>query len=120
MAKQRIIEALGERRLLLPGLVAEALAANDRVKYRLTLLQSARAAADGAPAPSLHEERIASGVEDAALDRVVGASERGADGGYRIPGAAALAQSALGDVRAMLAPLEAAEIGAASTLAARV
>ena len=35
--KNRIIDALGERKLLLPGLVNAALAANDQTKYLFTL-----------------------------------------------------------------------------------
>lgn len=63
--------------MLLPDLVSPALSANDRVKYLLTLLQSARAAADGdANVPDLHEDRVASGVSDLALDRVVAGDKR--------------------------------------------
>ena len=86
MAKDRIIATLGERRLLLPGFVTQALAANDRVKYLLTLVQSARAAADGAAQTSLRDERVACGVEDARLDRVVAESVR-EPRWYRVPGA---------------------------------
>ena len=39
--KSEIIEQLGQSDLLLPALVAEGLAANDRVKIRLSLLQAA-------------------------------------------------------------------------------
>ena len=88
MPKDTIIEALGERQLLVPGMVAAALSANDRVKYLLTLLQTARSAAEGtAGIASLREERLASGVDEAGLDRVVGDSVRRADGSYLIPGA---------------------------------
>ena len=41
--KTHIVDALGERGLLLPALVNRALAANDQAKYRLTLLQAAKA-----------------------------------------------------------------------------
>src|ERR1035437_9362329 len=41
--KSSIVAALGEQRLLLPALLNESLAANDRAKYRLTLLQTAKA-----------------------------------------------------------------------------
>jgi len=41
--KQQIIDSLGEQQLLLPSRVNSALAANDRAKYLLTLLQAARA-----------------------------------------------------------------------------
>lgn len=68
MPKEWMIEALGEDHLRLPGLVARALAANDQVKYLLTLLQTARAAADDATvATSLREERLASGEARAML-----------------------------------------------------
>jgi pyruvate,orthophosphate dikinase len=120
MAKDRIIEALGDGRLLLPRLVADALAANDRVKYLLTLLQDARAAADGAGvAGSLREERVASGIDDARLDRVVPGSSRERDGLYRIPGARRLSDRAVAEVATMLAPLERAPVPAAQALAER-
>jgi pyruvate,orthophosphate dikinase len=120
MPKDRMIEVLGEGHLLLPGLVADALGANDRVKYLLTLIQTARSAADGAVGvASLQDERLASGVNDAGLDRVVGESTRDADGRYRIPGAEALARQAIDEVATMLAPLEAASVPAAPGLAQR-
>ncbi len=121
MSKDRMIEALGETRLLLPGLAAGALAANDRVKYLLTLLQSARTAADGAVGVgNLREERLASGVQDPRLDRVVSASAREQDGRYRIPGAEALVGQAIEEVQTMLAPLLTAGASSARELADRV
>ncbi|MGO9762787.1 MAG: PEP/pyruvate-binding domain-containing protein [Solirubrobacteraceae bacterium] len=121
MSKERIIETLGEHELLLPGLVGKALAANDRVKYLLTLLQNAQAAADGdAGASDLREERLASGVSDADLDRVVRSSARGEDGDYLIPGAEGLVRMAFEEVRTMLVPLEVAGIGAAQQLDERL
>jgi hypothetical protein len=44
--KTRILDSLNEQALLLPSLVNRALAANDRVKYRFTLLQAAQAHAE--------------------------------------------------------------------------
>jgi uncharacterized protein Yka (UPF0111/DUF47 family)/phosphohistidine swiveling domain-containing protein len=121
MPKEKMIEALGERELLLPGLVAAASSANDRVKYLLTLLQTARSAADGAPgASNLREERLTSGVEEADLDRVVADSVRRPDGSYVIHGAQQLARRAIGEVRAMTAPLDAAAVPAAPGLRRRV
>jgi pyruvate, orthophosphate dikinase len=121
MPKERIIELLGEGELLLPDLVRRALDANDRVKFLLTLLQSARVAADhGGDMPDLREERLASGVEDAALDRVVGKSSRRADGVYMIPGAEQLARRALAEVARMIAPLRVAETRGAEALASRL
>ena len=70
--KQEIIGSLGEKQLLLPGLVQSGLAANDRVKYFFTLLQLAREQCEQ-PAPNppdLQREREASGVADAEFDGV--------------------------------------------------
>lgn len=109
--KQEIIGSLGEKQLLLPGLVQAGLAANDRIKYFFTLLQLAREQCEQ-PAPNppdLAREREACGVADAELDGVIGAS-RGAPGGRcRIPGAAALLARVLDCLREMLAPVELAE-----------
>ncbi len=121
MSKERMIETLGERQLLIPGLVAAALVANDRVKYLLTLLQTARAAADGTPgASSLRRERVASGVDDPRLDHVVADSTRDPDGSYLIPGAEALVERAVTAVREMLEPLAQAESPGATGLRRRV
>jgi hypothetical protein len=118
--KELILELLGEDRLLLPGLLSRALDANDRVKYLLTLVQTARAAADGeAGVTNLRDERLASGVDDAALDRVVSDSERQSDRRYRIPGVEALTRRAVDEVQQMLAPLQAANVDAAPSLQAR-
>lgn len=73
MSKARIVGALGEQELLLPALVNEGLAANDRAKYLMTLLQAAREHADhpDAPVNRLEHERLACGAADANLDTVV-------------------------------------------------
>ena len=120
MAKERMIAALGEDQLLLPGLLSGALAANDRVKYLLTLLQSARSAADGTGgATSLRDERLACGVDDSQLDRVVSESAPERHGSYRVPGAERLSERAVEEVRTMLAPLERAGVPVASELSRR-
>ncbi len=66
-AKLAIIEQIGERGLLLPEFIARGLAANDRLKYYLALLQAAqaRAQAPQQPAANLRVQREASGVADA-------------------------------------------------------
>jgi pyruvate,orthophosphate dikinase len=121
MSKERIIEKLGESELLLPDLLAEALSANDRVKYLLTLLQSAQAAAEGdAAASDLREERLASGVSDPGFDRVVRDSTMREDGRYAIPGSAELVRAALSEVETMLLPLTVAEVQAVLKLRTRL
>ena len=113
--KAHIVDALGERALLLPALANAALAANDRAKYFFALLQTARLRADAPsrPAPDLRAERVASGVADAACDEVIAATERRDDGTYAIPGADRIVHALLDDVNAMLAPFRDAEGGEA-------
>ena len=109
--KAQIVAALGERLLLVPFLLNEALVANDRAKYRLTLLQAAKSHAEAPDATfsDLSLERLASGVKDAALDDVVAESVSiGADI-YAIPHARAILSQLKGDLLAMIAPFEAAQ-----------
>jgi pyruvate,orthophosphate dikinase len=121
MSKDRIIATLGESELLLPDLISRALSANDRIKYLLTLLQSARAAADGdADASDLREERLASGVSDLSLDRVVHASVQRDDGSYAILGVSELTDGAFGEVDTMLVPLRVAGVKASDQLSERL
>jgi uncharacterized protein Yka (UPF0111/DUF47 family) len=107
--KVTVLKALGEAELSQPALVNAALAANDRVKYFLSLLQTAIAHADQPQqvAEPLQAERIAAGIDDPALDRIVaGTQQQGAR--YRIPGAADLLSRIAADMRIMAAPVLAA------------
>ncbi len=107
MPKARIVGELGEQELLLPALVNEALAANDRAKYLMTLLQLAREHADhpDLAATDLRQERLACGVADAELDTIVGRSRKDGPATYRIPAARRVHDLLMEDVRRMLAPL---------------
>jgi uncharacterized protein Yka (UPF0111/DUF47 family) len=109
-SKISILDDLGETALLLPQLISRALAANDRIKYVLTLFQHARdhAIHPNQTASSLHLERKASGVEDASLDTVVSSSVLEAGDLLRMPQSARLHAGLLDDIQAMLAPLKAA------------
>jgi uncharacterized protein Yka (UPF0111/DUF47 family) len=120
--KTRILGSLNEQALLLPSLVNRALAANDRVKYRFTLLQAAQAHAErpDAVTSSLRAERLAAGVQDGDLDRVVGDAERVGKGRYRIPDSARIVRDALSDVAEMLEPLRAAETAESAAFAQRL
>lgn len=112
MEKTRILDSLNEQALLLPGLVNRALTANDRVKYRFTLLQAAQAHAErpDAVTSSLRAERLAAGVQDATLDRVVSDAERIGEGRYRVPQSARIVRDAFADAAEMLEPLRVAEL----------
>lgn len=106
--KPQIVGELGERELLLPNLVNEALGANDRAKYLMTLLQSARAYADHPDLgfADLKAERLASGVDDGELDSVVERSRRDEAGYYEIPAVARISRQLAQSARQMLSPLE--------------
>lgn len=116
--KRAIVEELGADALLLPALVGEGLAANNRVKYVFALLQAACAFADhpAGPASSMRVERESAGVEDAALDEVVGETVRCGPGLYSIPAAGDLFGMIRDDMAAMARPVlaggmeEAAEV----------
>jgi uncharacterized protein Yka (UPF0111/DUF47 family) len=120
--KSRIIDALGERSLLLPALVNQGLAANDRAKYFLTLLQMGQAHADcpEAAASDLRAERLAADVADAGFDAVVAASTRRAPGEYAIPRAREICAAIVQEIERMRAPLDLADPGAAAAMAARL
>ena len=95
---------LGESALALPARIGGALAANDRAKYFLALLQTARAQADD-PAisfPSLRDERLSAGVDAPRLDRVVEDSRRMVDDRYLIPASATIHGDLVAAIREML------------------
>lgn len=120
--KTRILDSLQEQALLLPSLVNRALAANDRVKYRFTLLQAAQAHAERPDAVTspLRTERLAAGIQDASLDRVVSESERLGPGRYRIPESPRIIGDALADIAEMLEPLRAAGVPDSEGFATRL
>ena len=109
MTKARIVSELGEQELLLPALVNEGLAANDRAKFYLTLLQAARDHADhpDGAATDLTQERLACEVGDADLDTVVARSRKEGPDAYFIPALRRVHDRLADDVRRMMAPLQA-------------
>jgi len=111
--KPPIIEPAGERVLLVPELVAQGLAANDRLNYYLSLLQAAQAHANAplAPASDLRIEREASGISDPALDHIVESSLGRGNGTTYIPGARVIFDRLFDELRRMLMPLQAAGRG---------
>lgn len=120
--KARIVEALGERRLLLPDLLNEALSANDRIKYRLTVLQSAKARADfpDETFSDLRAERLACGITDTAYDDVVGGTIRQGADTYALPQGRELCAALRDDLAAMVIPFEAGQKSEAEEFRARL
>ncbi len=116
-AKTKIVEKLGERALLLPGLLADALAANDRLKLRLTLLQEAVAHSrrPEVPARGFEAERRSAGLTEPQYDATVAGARALSLDRILVPGAKELVKGIAADLALMLAPLDAddAEIGGA-------
>lgn len=104
--KLRILEELGKRELLLPSFLERALAANDRVKFLFTLLQTARRHADRADEipPDLGNERRAVGLETP-LEEIVSHSRKQPGGQYVITRAADLHREMVSCLEHMIAPL---------------
>ena len=72
--KSEIIRELGQTDILLPALVAEGLAANDRIKVRMSALQAAaqHAREPGHPATDLSVECHTAGIAPASLASLIG------------------------------------------------
>jgi len=108
LEKARIVAALGEQQILLPVLLNEALAANDRIKYFFTLLQIAKAHADFPEQTfsDLRTERIASGIADSSHDEIVSGTNKRPPDTYLMPKVWEICLSLQNDVQAMIAPFE--------------
>jgi uncharacterized protein Yka (UPF0111/DUF47 family) len=106
-AKARMISELGEQALLLPSLVNRALAANDRAKYYLSLLQAGAAHAErpGERAPDLHRERQVAGIADRTLDSVAEGTTVAGPGLYLVPRLGEIEGALFNSVRDMIAAL---------------
>jgi len=111
-AKREAVAEIDEPALLLPAMLNSGLAANERAKYYMSLLQAAKSRADSpsASCSSLRRERLAAGITDSALDDVVASSVR-LDGRYLIPRAGSIHRELGQAVAEMLAPLGAARAG---------
>ncbi len=107
--KSRIIEHLGEAEILLPSLVAEGLAANDRVKAHLSALQAVgdHARNPGAPAPDLAAECRTAGLDPAPVVQLVNGARMAADGRITAPRLAELGRDIVTGMEAMLDAVEA-------------
>ena len=104
--KSRILEAMGVTELQRASGLSDALAANDQVKYFFSLLQMAVSHADHPEqsAANLKRERLAAGVDDAALDDMVDAARR-QTGRYQLPGAATVMRRIANEMRIMAEPV---------------
>ena len=119
--KTLIVDELGDRALLLPQRLQEALAANDQVKLRLTALQAAELHADhpDGALPDFSAERRAANLAEPGLEAIVAESRRETDGRLHVPGSADQRGKILYDIDRMLAPLVLADLSEAGTLGER-
>jgi hypothetical protein len=116
-AKAEIIERLGESAILLPDLIAAALAANDRAKLRLTLLQAALAHTrepGRRPPRDFSTERRAAGLDDPAFDSTITGARAASEGVIAVPGAARLLEGLRADIEAMIAAVRAFDASASA------
>jgi len=122
VAKVEIVEKLGESAVLLPSLIEEGLAANDRLKIRLTMLQEAAAQASepNRQAPTLERERRSVGLSEPAFNDVISGARRIDADTFLGPGAELLASGIAGDLKAMIAPIEIARADVAAPLKERL
>ena len=109
--KSQIIEQLGQGDLLLPALIAEGLAANDRVKLRLSVLQAAvrHASEPKAAGFDLSGECRSAGLDDAALETLVSHAGPLADGRISAPGLSSLGVAIWDDMNAMIRAVRAGD-----------
>ncbi len=106
--KSRIIEQLGEAEVLLPSVVAQGLAANDRIKVRMSALQAAAVHASDrrAQPPDLAAECRAASLDPALIDHLVHGATSTGNGRITAPNLADLGRDILADMRAMIHAVE--------------
>jgi uncharacterized protein Yka (UPF0111/DUF47 family) len=120
--KSQIIEQLGQSDLLLPALIAEGLAANDRIKVRLSALQAAaQHARDPARAViDLGPECQAAGLNGGNIMVLVGGARLTAEGRVTAPELASLTAGVIADARAMIRAVTAGAPSEGQNAAARL
>ena len=120
--KTVIVEELGHADILLPSLVAQGLAANDRIKLRLSALQAAAQHAkepDRAVADLTIESRAA-GIAPAALVALIGGARLAGDGKVVAPGLEPLLKDIDDDAATMIGAVAAGERAEGEKFGARL
>ena len=102
--KSQIIRELGEAEILLPSLVAEGLAANDRIKVRMSALQEAaqHALEPNQPAADLVAESKAAGIAPAAIATLIGGAHLAGDRRFAAPNLSKLIREIQDDAATMI------------------
>src|SRR6516162_31918 len=120
--KSQIIRELGEADILLPSLVAEGLAANDRIKVRMSALQAAlqHAQEPSHPTADLGVESRAAGIAPAALATLIGGAHLAGDGRFAAPNLARLMKEICDDAATMIHAVGAGNAADADTANGRL
>jgi len=120
--KSEIIQQLGQSDLLLPARISEGLAANDKVKVRLSILQTAAAhARDPASARfELADECRAAGLDPIAMETLVNRASLTAEGRISAPGLGDLVTAIWGDVATMARAVKAGDAAAGDSALQRL
>lgn len=120
--KSKIIERLGETDILLPSLIAEGLAANDRIKARLSVMQAAgRHACDpNAIHFDLADECRNAGIDPMPMEALVTGASLLAGERITAPGLSNLEHSIWDDAAAMAEAVKAGDPIKGDALAARL
>ena len=114
MLKEDVVESMGEAGLLLPTRIKAALAANDRLKLRLSVVQAAIQHAEHPKrdALDLSREQAAAGLREAWMDEMLASAARGGEMVF-LPGLPLLCRGAAADLAAMAKALGEGEAASA-------
>ncbi|MEW6644847.1 MAG: hypothetical protein AB1586_30385 [Pseudomonadota bacterium] len=120
--KSQIIEQLGEAGMLLPVVVADALAANDRIKVRLSALQAAayHARQPDDAVTDLTAECRAAGIVPTTIMSLVEGSHSTGDGRIAAPNLARLMKDIVEDALAMIHAVTIGDAPEGAIMAARL
>ena len=120
--KSQIVEHLDQADILLPSLIAGALAANDCIKVRMSALQAAahHARQPDHPVSDLQVECRAAGIAPAAIAALIDGAHAVGEGRIAAPNLAKLMKDILADVAAMLRAVKAGDPPAGEAMSARL
>ena len=106
MLKESAVASIGEQGLLLPTRIKAALAANDRLKLHLSVIQAAVQHAEKPKAGvlDLSHEQAAAGVKESWIDEMVAGAVRSADV-YFLPGLPMFCAAVASDLGVMAKPV---------------
>ncbi|MBI5261407.1 MAG: hypothetical protein HY852_06270 [Bradyrhizobium sp.] len=120
--KTQIIKELGEVEILLPSLVAEGLAANDRIKVRMSALQAAaqHAREPDRPVHDLAAESRAAGIAPAAIAALIGGAHLEGESRMAAPSLGKLIKEMADDAADMIPAVSAGNVAEGASANARL